>query len=64
MTLRFARSARRHKIGKAHAWHVIENNPYTTEISQRDGYTTVLWWSEWTIGVSSWRSTRATTPKR
>lgn len=33
MEIRFAQSARKHRIGKAHAMYVMENNPFQTLVN-------------------------------
>lgn len=41
MDIRYAQSARKHRIGRAHANHVMENNPYvviTSDVSDRTQY--------------------------
>lgn len=35
--VRFARSARKHRIGKAHARHVIDTSPYT-DVPAAEGF--------------------------
>lgn len=41
-TVRFARSARKHRIGRAHAWHVINTAPEVRSIAST-GDVAVTW---------------------
>ena len=43
MDIRYAQSARKHRIGRAHANHVMENNPYVVITSDEGGRTQYVW---------------------
>lgn len=43
MEIRFAQSARKHRIGKAHAMYVMENNPFQTVGNEDDEKVQQLW---------------------
>ena len=41
--IRFSRSARRHRIGKRHVWHVMTTSPAAVGISRLTGDVTISW---------------------
>ena len=41
--IRFSRSARKHRIGKSHAWYVMTTAPATVGNSPLTGDTTISW---------------------
>ena len=43
MDIRYAQSARKHRIGKAHANHVMENNPYQVITSDEGNKIQYVW---------------------
>lgn len=43
MDIRYAQSARKHRIGRAHANHVMENNPYVVIASDDNDKIQYLW---------------------
>jgi hypothetical protein len=43
MDIRYAQSARKHRIGRAHAHHVMENNPYVVITSDESDRTQYVW---------------------
>ena len=43
MDIRYAQSARKHRIGRAHANHVMENNPYVVITSDEGDRTQYVW---------------------
>jgi len=43
MDIRYAQSARKHRIGREHAHHVMENNPYVVITSDESDRTQYVW---------------------
>jgi hypothetical protein len=43
MDIRYAQSARKHRIGRAHTHHVMENNPYVVITSDEVDRTQYVW---------------------